>query len=434
MDKIMLSTYAKLAYTTPEDQSCWFGYYNYSPENFAGDKLLAQCVKFDGRSITQDDEAQIGWFDVETMKWNPVDTTSAFNWQQGSMLQWLGHSDSFIYNDAVNNEFVSMEYSITQGKKKVHPWAVYGVFDDAKQSITLQFKRSFWCRAYHYETIRDEAWDGLMPKDDGIFRLDMKTDKVKRIISIEDIVAVDPDDSFRDAKHWVEHIMISPSGTRFAFYHRFTHAAGFTTRVFTAKLDGSDLRIVAGWREYSWSHMGWIDDRKFAIYGIKKNSTVQAYRKLTEEHGKFGKLLRLIYKKTLSKLITKQVRKRTQVPGNYQICDAIEGKIIDEVPYGMFELDGHPSFTKDARYMLMDTYEDQESYRHLYVYDLVNKKKVELAKFYSPFNSCDYRSDLHPRFNFDESRVIVDSAHSGYHRMIALDINWDMMKRDLEEA
>lgn len=434
MDDIVLSTYVKQAYITPENQSFWFGYYNYSPENANGDKLLAHHVEFDGRSITQEDRAQIGWIDLNSGAWNPIDLTSAFNWQQGAMLQWLGESDCFIYNNTNNGEFISKEYNISTGEQYVHPWPVYGVLINPKISLTLQFKRSYWCRAYHYETIKDKAWDGPLCQNDGIFLLNLDSNEVKRIISIEDIIRIDPDDSFKTAKHWVEHIMINPSGTRFAFYHRFTHSAGFTTRVFTANIDGTDLRIISGWREYSWSHMGWIDNQKFAIYGIKKNSTVQAYRKLTEEHGMWGQILRKIYKKTLSKLITKQVRKRTQIPGSYQICDSIEGKITEEIPRGLFNLDGHPSFTKNGRYMLTDTYEDEESYRRLYIYDLLTKKQIELAKFYSPFNSCDYRSDLHPRFNYTENRVIVDSAHSGYHRIVGLDVDWDRIKYDLEET
>ena len=47
------------------------------------------------------------------------------------------------------------------------------------------------------------------------------------------------------------------------------------------------------------------------------------------------------------------------------------GKITEEIPRGLFNLDGHPSFTKNGRYMLTDTYEDEESYRHLYIYDLL---------------------------------------------------------------
>ena len=60
MDDIVLSAYVKQAYITPENQSFWFGYYNYSPENANGDKLLAHHVEFDWRSITQEDRAQIG--------------------------------------------------------------------------------------------------------------------------------------------------------------------------------------------------------------------------------------------------------------------------------------------------------------------------------------------------------------------------------------
>lgn len=430
---MILSEYAKLAYVSPENMSFWFGYYNYSPENYDGTKVLAQHVNFDGRSIKKEDQAEIGWLDVLTGEWNPIGTTRAFNWQQGAMLQWLEDGNSFIYNDAEDGQFISKEFTISSGKTQVHPWPVYGIDKKRGISVSLQFKRCYWCRAYHYESISDESWDGLLPLEDGIFLLDLKNNTTKRIIKIEDIVNVDAEPSFKQAKHWVEHIMINPSGSRFAFYHRYTYESGFVTRVFTANIDGTDIRIIDGWRDFSWSHMGWINDHEFAIYGVKKNQAVQAYRKITEEHGRLGKLLRLVYKKTLSKLISKQVRKRTASLGTYQMFDCISGQMIDEIDIGIFPIDGHPSFTKDGRYMLTDTYEDENMYRHLYIYDMKLKKKVEIAKFYSPFNSCDYRSDLHPRFNPKENRIIVDSAHSGYHRIVGIAIDWVGIKRSLCE-
>jgi hypothetical protein len=105
---------------------------------------------------------------------------------------------------------------------------------------------------------------------------------------------------------------------------------------------------------------------------------------------------------------------------------------LDELSPDILKLDGHPSFTKDGRYMLTDTYEDAESNRHLLLYNLKTKRKFELGRFYSPFNSCDYRSDLHPRFDFQQNSIIIDTAHSGYHRIMVLDIDWSLIYKEIE--
>lgn len=90
--------------------------------------------------------------------------------------------------------------------------------------------------------------------------------------------------------------------------------------------------------------------------------------------------------------------------------------------------DGHPSFTKDGRYMLTDSYADKEGYRNLLLFDCENKKHLVLGRFYSPFNCCGYRADLHPRFSRDEKSVIIDSAHVGQHQIHMFTLNWDKIK------
>ena len=44
----------------------------------------------------------------------------------------------------------------------------------------------------------------------------------KRIISIQDIIAIDSRPYFSKAKHWLEHVMINPKGTKFCVLHRFS--------------------------------------------------------------------------------------------------------------------------------------------------------------------------------------------------------------------
>lgn len=427
--KYILSDGIKECFITPDDYSHWFGYYNYSPIDYSGKRMLAHRVNFDGRAIEEDDKADIGWFNLVSGEWNNIATTKSFNWQQGSMLQWLenGKENQVIFNDAIDGKFVSRIIEIDSLAERRIPWAVYGIIKDARTSISLQFERSYWCRAYHYESIKNSKWDVRISEEDGIFSLDLKSGNVKRIVQINDVLNIDYDKSFETSKHWLEHIMLNPSGTRFAFYHRYSVGNEFRTRIFTSSLDGSDLYIIPGWKDNEWSHMAWIDDMSFVVFTNKKLSAGKAYINISKNTGSFGKLIRLIYKTTISKILPKRVIHSIAVNSYYQIYKDKHG-LTGGFSKGMLINDGHPSFTPDGLFMLTDTYQDDNNYRHLLLYDIANNIVHRLGKFYSPFNNCGYRSDLHPRFSPDYSKIIIDSAHSGKHQILVLELDWSKFK------
>ena len=412
----------RILFETPKDESTWFGYYNYSPIDRTGTKMLAHKANFEGRMFEPDDWAEVGWYDLNTGKWTTVDKTNTVNWQQGSMLQWRPkHDDEIMYNCLVNGKYGSKIVNIDTGEEKLLDWPIYGVTPDGKYSITLNFERLYWTRAYHYEVIKNDKYNVPIPDDDGIFLLDIDNNEVKRIISLQEIINKDYQDEFKDQFHWVEHIILNRSGTRFAFYHRFSVPNGFLTRLLTADVDGSNLFAFKEWKEIGWSHLGWIDDSNFVAFGYERVKSAQVYDKVTKKTGVFGSLLKTVYRKIIYPFLPQTVHQSIAVKSCYEeYIDRLSKKkrYNQELMYN----DGHPSFTKDGRYMLSDTYALADKARHLYIYDREKDKVIEIGKFYSPFNNCGYRSDLHPRFSPDETKVIVDSAHNGKHGMCIIDV------------
>jgi hypothetical protein len=429
-EEFYLSEWVEPIFSTPETFSHWYGYYNNSPIDSLGGRLLAHRVDFDARAITFDDTAEVGWFDLRNGSWHSVGKTNAFNWQQGSMLQWLGmgKSDEVIFNDIKNGHFVARVVNSDGIEKRQVPWPVYGVTPDGKTSISLQFERSYWCRAYHYESICNPEWDVRIAEEDGIFRVNLEDESFSRIISIQDILQYNYDSIFETSKHWLEHIMINPSGNRFAFYHRFSGEDGFISRIFTANVDGSDIYMIPGWQDNQCSHLGWQDDENFVIFGNRRLLAGKAYEVISNKGGIFGKSIKCMYRSFISPFVTKRTHNIIATSSHYQRYLDKYG-MIGKYSKGMLVNDGHPSFTSDGLFMLTDTYEDDQNYRHLLLFDTKRELLFELGRFYSPFNSCGYRSDLHPRFNCDYSHIIIDSAHSGKHQIMILKIDWDSIKR-----
>lgn len=93
---------------SPGDGHYFFGYYDLQPYD-ADEKLhLAHKTSFRNRLQTKDDLAQIGVIDMKSKKYDVLDTTNAWNFQQGAMLQWnpkrADREAKRLYNKFTENE------------------------------------------------------------------------------------------------------------------------------------------------------------------------------------------------------------------------------------------------------------------------------------------------------------------------------------------
>jgi len=85
--------------------------------------------------------------------------------------------------------------------------------------------------------------------------------------------------------------------------------------------------------------------------------------------------------------------------------------------------DGHPSFSRDRKWLLTDTYPDRYSDRKLILFN-PEKGIINLGSFFSPPNYReDVRCDLHPRWDREQNWVCFDSAHEGFRSMYLIDIS-----------
>lgn len=425
--KILLTDKVELAFATPENQSFFFGYYNYSPLSFDGTKLLAHKTKFEGRMAQPSDSVEIGFFNTDTDKWHELGESNAFNWQQGAMLQWLGpdFNSKVIYNAVENNKFVAKIVDVNTHEVRTVPHAIYAVDPHGEYSISLNFERCYWTRAYSYAPIVDAAWNERIPEQDGVVRVDLRTGEVKTIIGLKEFLNSQSISDDGETAHWFEHIMLNFSATRFAFYHRYGNVNSFYTACFTADINGDNIWKHPVSDGESYSHLGWRGDDVYALFTYCKSKAQSLYcSKKTPD------LIRSIYRRTIKPLLAAKTQKKVAKTKNFYALTLDMTGIIERIGVEILSRDGHPSFTKDGQYMLSDTYGDELDYRHLYLYDLLKKRVFKLGKFFSTYNCCGWRADLHPRFSYDEKSVIIDSTHNGYHQMVVLDVDWDMVKND----
>jgi hypothetical protein len=423
-NKIKLAKGVEVVFESPKDNSFFFGYYNYSPLNKEGNKLLAHKSNFEGRMPIASDKVEIGYFDLENNnEWQKLGQSNAFNWQQGAMLQWLGpdFNSKAIFNDVDNDRYVSRIFNIKTNETRTIQHAIYGVSPDGKFSISLNFERCYWTRAYSYAPIIDENWNKRIPAEDGIIKINIETGEKETIIKINDFLKLQGIEDDRNTAHWFEHIILNPTATRFAFYHRFGYKDDFLTRFYTADTNGKNIWKHPAQDGDRFSHLGWRDNKHYVLFTYPKNNAINWIGNSNKSFIK--SLIRWNYRIFLKPLIKKKINQAI-VTSHYALTKDQE-ELIEKINYGLLSKDGHPSFTKDGRFMLTDTYQDDENYRHLLLCDLGKKKLFELGYFYSTYNDCGWRADLHPRFSPDEKHVIIDSTHNGYHQIVLLKIRWN---------
>lgn len=427
MGRKKLSDNLKLIFESNSQYSEFFGYYNYSPLSIDNKKILCNRANFGSIPVKKGMKIEVGYYSLEDGHWHHIEYSDSWNWQQGAMLQWIPNSsDEVIFNSSHNNRLVSVLCNLKTKGKRILCMPIYGITPDGRHSITLDMERSYWCRAYHYQSVENKEKEGRLYENDGIFDLNLVNNECKRIISIQDVIKADYDTSFEKMKHWLEHIMISPSGKRFVFLHRFSSVEDvldYGTRICIADIDGSNLQVIPGWKYFSWSHFAWNGDNSFSIFTYKQSLFHQVPSigvLIKREPYRIDLLLKRIFLTVVARLPKKLRKKVLGEATYYQYYTIIGNKftLSDCFDNTEFVIDGHPSFMKDGVTMITDTYPDSAGMQHLYKYDILSKKVIDLASFSLQPLGGNERCDLHPKLSFNQQFIFVDSDYDGKRKVL----------------
>jgi hypothetical protein len=212
--------------------------------------------------------------------------------------------------------------------------------------------------------------------------MDLATGHHRLIISLDQAVALRPDERMDGAEHWFNHLQYNTDGTRFLFLHRWKRpdeASHKFTRLLTARPDGTDVRIVAD--DGMTSHFDWRDPAHILAWARQKDIG-DRYFLFTDGTGE-----------------------------------------AEAVADGILAQDGHCTYAPDRRWFLTDTYPDSERLRRLLLYRPEDQRLVEVGAFREPPEFCgEWRCDLHGRWSRDGQRVCFDSAHSGRRQLYVIDV------------
>ena len=125
----------------------FFGYYDKTTWDKTGRYLLALRIPATVRHPAPEDAATIGLVDLEDRnRFRPLARTTAWNWQQGAMVQWLESTPTrqIIYNIRTADGYGSTICDTETGDERSLPLPVYAVSPDGRNALTVNYARLGW--------------------------------------------------------------------------------------------------------------------------------------------------------------------------------------------------------------------------------------------------------------------------------------------------
>ncbi len=247
----------------------FFGYYDKCPWNASGKLLLAHEAAFNDRPPGADDGVTIGLVRLaEGNRFQGLAESCAWNWQQGSMLQWHPADPErlLLHNDRRDGRFVGVVRDTEGRELNEYARPIYAVSPDGRYAFSLNFARLHTHRpGYGYAGGTDPWADDPHPRDDGIHRVDLASGRSELVVSLHQLAHVEPDADRRTAFQWINHIQVSPGGRQIAFFHiARTNESAWRARLFTCEPDGSGLACLLDADVVS--HYDWLDDDRILIW------------------------------------------------------------------------------------------------------------------------------------------------------------------------
>lgn len=341
---------------------CYFGYYDKSPVNSSGTLATFLRIK-DGSKET--DTADVCVYDLQTKVIKVVGHTNTWNWQQGCMLQWV-NDNTVSFNSHENGRYVATRIDVHSRETTNTNRAVYFYNHSLTKYLSLNFYRlDIYAKGYGYPY----QVDSMGYDKDGIWEVDVKSDASKLILSLKDVMAHEAKD-YMECQHYINHVAYCPDERYIIFIHRWQVKGGeFVSRLIKYDTERGVLMTLLDNDHVS--HYCWKSPDELLIYA-------------TNGKGEKG----------------------------YMVVNILTGGTA--MVEGLPDEDGHPSYSKDGKWILTDTYPNNGRKQYLFLFNVKEKKLMKLDALHSPikyFN--ENRCDLHPRWSMDNKYICVDNTATG---------------------
>ncbi|BCJ93403.1 hypothetical protein acsn021_09720 [Anaerocolumna cellulosilytica] len=372
---------------SPEDgYEYFFGYYDKSPWDATNRYMIGLKVRQTYKQTAPKEIGEIVLLDSHN-SYTPITIAKSHSWnvQQGCMAQWLGpdFKSRIIYNDCRNGRFCSVVFSVdTMKEERVYELPVYDVARSGEYALSLDFSRLHRMRpGYGYSNLTEDTKNIFCPDKPAIRILYLNSGNIADLKNYTDFAAFEPDETMQGAEHKVNHIMISPDGSRFMVLHRWFQKGRKHTRLVTMNADGSEMYNLSD--TVFVSHCYWKNNREILSF-LRKPDGGDHYYLLRDQSQDYRML------------------------------------------WPELHTDGHCSYSPDGNYIITDTYPNRKRLASVYLCRENGRLQGEakrIARVFAPFRyDNNTRCDLHPRWNHTGDKVCIDSVHEGKRALYVIPI------------
>lgn len=359
---------------TPKGKNCYFGYYDKTPFSSDGKHYLFLMIA--GKKKPQVGEKAKVCYASSPNEYEVLGETLAWNTQQGAMLRFVT-DDEVAWNDfdPQTRKYVTVFLNLKTRKTEVLSVPLYDISDTHKYGLTIDFERlNVDAEGYGYIQLQKKDF----AKDTYIDCVELETKEIKRIITIESLTRQFPIPEGATFGYF-NHLEFNPKGNRFNFIFRYILDQKRISRLFTADIEGNDIRLLAD--DEMVSHCTWKDDTHITLWC------------------------------------------RLNGKNNYYTIEDTKAASFTVLGTHTPHEDGHPTYNADRSLVITDTYPDKAEYRHLIIYDCKKNKSRDIARLYAPvLLHGPLRCDFHPRWHPDMKHVVIDSVHEGFRGMYLVDV------------
>ena len=187
---------------SPEHEDFCFGFHDLPITDEAG-RILAHHTCHLRRPPCCEQITEVGFFVPGSPEFHQVGKTTAFNYPQGSRLQWFDSANgTMIFNARVGDHW-GAELRDVDGKLiAVLDSTAHVVAPEKHQVFGLNYARLNRLGAYGYAALPDPTVKDNAPQNDGIWVNDIRENRPRLLYAIADAAAEVPGNSRRNIHYF----------------------------------------------------------------------------------------------------------------------------------------------------------------------------------------------------------------------------------------
>lgn len=363
----------------------FFGFHDKSPWSTNNSYILAHKIDDTFHDMPQkNNEIKLGYFtDKNLEEFITIGSTKCWNWQQGSMLQWLGNKELIIYNYWDGNKTISNIVDLQGEPVKTIPFPTGAASQNGRFIASYDFERlniGMYGYGYANESVLIESTNTDIPKNSGFIIYDLENNITVSKSSIFSINEFLKERKLLGGYLFVTHFLFSPNNKRVLFLLRsYKKGRRLVSRMISCNIDGSDLHVFQTGNMVS--HISWVNDDKVLAY--------------------------------CSDIIEKD--------GYYLFTDRCDD--YQNIGKEYYSYDGHPQYSKANNSFITDSYPNRRRLQELSIYNFDSNIKSIIGRFYSPINYInELRCDLHPRWDREGKKICFDTTYTGQRTLCVVEI------------